>query len=77
MRRLGGMELVVIATYFSITEANVVRARLESEGIEAVVRSDDVGSTVPTMGAARGVAVMVSEGDRPRALDSLERMLPG
>lgn len=70
------MELVVIATYSSVTEANVVRARLESEGIDAVVRSDDLGSTMPTMGASRGVAVLVVAGDRPKAMETLERMLP-
>jgi type III secretory pathway lipoprotein EscJ len=70
------MQLVRLGTYSSITEANLVKARLESEGIEALVQSDDLGSTTPTLGVVRGVIVLVREPDRARAMDVLERMLP-
>lgn len=69
------MDLVRLATYNTITEANVVKARLESEGIDAVVQADDIGSTTPTLGMVRGVNVLVREDDRDRAMDALERML--
>jgi len=68
------MDLVRLGTYGSVTEANLVKARLESEGIEAVVRSDDLGATAPVL-AASGVEVLVRSGDRPRAMEILERML--
>jgi hypothetical protein len=70
------MQLVRLGTYSSITEANLVKARLESEGIEALVQSDDLGSTTPTLGVVRGVIVLVREPDRADAMDLLERMLP-
>jgi type III secretory pathway lipoprotein EscJ len=70
------MELVRLGTYSSLTEANLVKARLESEGIEALVQSDDLGSTTPTLGVLRGVIVLVRESDRAEAMDVLERMLP-
>jgi cell division protein FtsN len=70
------VELVQLGTYNSITEANLVKARLESEGIEALVQSDDLGSTTPTLGVVRGVIVLVKELDRAEAMDVLERMLP-
>jgi len=69
------MDLVVLGTYNSLTEANLVKARLESEGIEAIVQSDDVGSMTPTLNTVRGVQVLVRSGDRAEAMESLERML--
>lgn len=70
------MELVRLGTYNSITEANLVRARLESEGIDAIVQSDDLGSTTPMLGNVRGVLVLVREEERAAAMEVLERMLP-
>lgn len=69
------MELIRLATYTSITEANLVKARLESDGIDSVVQSDDLGSTTPSVGMLRGVKVLVREQDRARAMETLERML--
>lgn len=70
------MDLVLLATFSSLTEANLVKARLESEGISSVVQSDDVGSMTPTLITVRGVQVLVREDDRARAMEALERMLP-
>jgi type III secretory pathway lipoprotein EscJ len=70
------MELARLGTYNSITEANLVKARLESEGIEAIVQSDDLGAMTPMMGDLRGVRVLVREADRANAMEVLERMLP-
>jgi len=70
------MDLVRLGTYSTLTEANLVKARLESEGIEALVQSDDLGSMVLTMITVRGVQVLVREGDRASAMEILERMLP-
>lgn len=70
------MELVALGTYNSLTEAQLVKARLESDGIDALVQSDDLGATAPTLITVRGVRVLVREIDRARAMESLERMLP-
>ncbi|HUG07703.1 MAG TPA: DUF2007 domain-containing protein [Acidimicrobiia bacterium] len=70
------MDLVQLGSYNSKTEANLVKARLASAGIEAIVQSDDLGSTTPMLGGFRGVLVLVREDDRIDALDVLERMLP-
>lgn len=69
------MGLVRLATYTSITEANLVKARLESDGIDAIIQSDDLGSTTPSVGMLRGVLVLVRQEDRARAMETLERML--
>lgn len=65
----------MLGTYNSLTEANLVKARLESESIEAIVQSDDVGSMTPTLNTVRGVQVLVRAEDRAVAMESLERML--
>lgn len=70
------MELVRLGTYNTITEAHLVKAKLESAGIDAMVQSDDLGSTTPMLGNVRGVLVLVREDDRADAMDVLERMLP-
>lgn len=69
------MGLVELGTYNTLTEANLVRARLQSEGIDAIVQSDDVGSMTPTLNTVRGVQVLVRSEDRALAMESLERML--
>ena len=72
------MELVQLGTYSSLTEANLVKARLQSEGIEAIVQSDDLGSMTPTLITVRGVRVLVRDTDRAAAMEALERMIePG
>jgi hypothetical protein len=70
------MELVRLGTYNTTIEANLVRAKLESAGIAAVVQSDDIGATTPMLGNVRGVLVLVKESDRADAMEVLERMLP-
>lgn len=70
------MDLVQLGKYNSTTEANLVKARLAGEGIEAIVQSDDLGATTPMLGGLRGVLVLVREDDRASALEILERMLP-
>jgi hypothetical protein len=70
------VDLIKLGTYSTLTEANLVKARLESEGIEALVQSDDLGSMMESMITIRGVQVLVREGDRAAAMDCLERMLP-
>jgi hypothetical protein len=70
------VDLVKLATFSTLTEANLVKARLESEGIDALVQSDDLGSMMESMITVRGVRVLVREKDRAAAMDCLGRMLP-
>lgn len=72
------MDLIQLGTYSTLTEANLVKARLEADGIPALVQSDDLGSMTPTLNTVRGVQVLVREDDRSEAMDVLGRMLgPG
>ncbi len=70
------MDLVRLGTYNSVTEANVIKAKLEGEGIDTIVQSDDLGATTPFLGSLRGVIVLIREDQRAEAMEILERMLP-
>ena len=70
------MDLVILGTYGSTTEADVVRARLEVNGIESVVQADVASGMVPMFAAVEGVRVLVRESDLADAYEVLERMLP-
>jgi len=70
------MDLSALGTYSTVTEANLVKAKLETFGIEAVVQRDVASGSIPTIEALSGVKVLVREGDLAEAFEVLERMLP-
>lgn len=70
------MDLAKVGTYSSMTEAALVKARLEVSGIPAVVQSDTASGAVPFLEMTEGVRVLVRPEDLAGALDALERMLP-
>jgi hypothetical protein len=70
------MDLARVGTYQSMTEATLVKARLEVNGITSVVQGDNVSGAVPFLEVTQGVRVMVRPSDLPDALEVLERMLP-
>lgn len=70
------MELVTLGTYNSETEAQIVHARLEAEGIDSIVQADTGAGLVPSLAPLRGVRVLVRESELADAYEVLERMLP-
>jgi hypothetical protein len=70
------MDLSQVGIYSSISEANLVKARLASSGIDAIIQADSASGAVPQLEAYSGVKVFVRESDLPDALEVLERMLP-
>jgi hypothetical protein len=70
------MDLARVGTYRSMTEASLVKARLEVNGIVSVVQGDSVSGAVPFLEVTQGVRVMVRQSDLSHALEVLERMLP-
>jgi hypothetical protein len=70
------MDLARVGTYPSMTEAELVKARLEVNGINAVVQGDSVSGAVPFLEVTQGVRVLVRPDDLAGALEVLERMLP-
>lgn len=70
------MELSRLGTYSTLTEANLVKAKLAVFGIDAMIEADDAGSMVPNLDLVRGVKVFVRESDLADAYEVLERMLP-
>lgn len=70
------MDLRVLATFATLTEANLVKAKLETYEIDSVVQADVGSSTLPTLERAEGVRVLVRDRDAAEAYEVLERMLP-
>lgn len=70
------MELRVLATFATLTEANLVKAKLETYEIDSVVQADIGSSTLPTLERTEGVKLLVREGEAAEAYEVLERMLP-
>lgn len=56
---MNATEFVTVGMFAARPEAEVSRARLESEGVEALVRSDDAGGFEPQLGLTNGVHLMV------------------
>lgn len=70
------MPLSQIGIYSSTAEANLVKARLEFNGIKAIIQADSASGAVPQLEAYSGVRVFVKEDEMADALEVLERMLP-
>ena len=60
-----------IAVFTSRTEADIARARLASEGIDAAVVTDSAGGWEPQLEAIRGVRVLVDDADADEAIEIL------
>jgi D-aminopeptidase len=70
------MSLSRLAVFSSLTEANLVKGRLEAHGIDSVVEADVGSSTLPVFERIEGVRVFVRQEDLAEAYEALERMLP-
>lgn len=69
----------VIATYTSRHDAEMARGRLETQGVRAVLASDDAGGAYPQMQRTQGVRLVVDGPDAHRAwhmLDDLDMLPP-
>src|SRR5262245_6493079 len=64
-------ELVVVKTYLNRIEADLAKGTLEAAGIDALVRTDDVGGMRPHFWMS-GIAVLVRAEDRDRAAELLD-----
>lgn len=70
------VELKQLGIYSSVTEANLVHARLQANGIDSMIQADSASGAVPQLEAYSGVRVLVRPDDFAEALEVLERMLP-
>jgi proteasome lid subunit RPN8/RPN11 len=64
-------DLVTVAVYPTRSDAEIVRARLVSDGIEAIVIADDEGGLNPGFYSKYGVRVVVASGDLTSARESV------
>lgn len=64
-------DLATVCVYATRSDAEIVRARLVSDGIEALVIADDEGGLNPGFYSHYGVRVVVGATDLPRARTAL------
>ncbi len=67
-------DAIVLQTFPSRMEAEIVAGLLESEGIEARVLADDAGGAYPSLQFVRGVRLLVAAEDQYRAREILRDM---
>jgi proteasome lid subunit RPN8/RPN11 len=65
-------DLATVAVYPVRSDAEIVRARLASEGVEALVIADDEGGLNPGFYARYGVRVVVAVADLAAAYEALD-----
>ncbi len=65
------MDLVTVATCVSVVEAEIVKGRLEAEGIPAFVADEAGGGVMPFIASSSGVRVQVAREDEARAREVL------
>jgi hypothetical protein len=66
-------ELVTVATFGDVVEANIARSRLEASGIEAVLADDRLVGVMPLLtGAIGGIRLRVRESDAEKAISALD-----
>lgn len=61
-----------VAIFGSRTEAELARARLDLEGIQAHILTDDAGGWEPQLDLSRGVRLMVADHDVVAAAEVLD-----
>ena len=64
--------LVMLATFPTRGEAEIIHSILESEGIHCVLSADDAGGQYGGMTLSSGVGIQVNEADLERAQEILE-----
>lgn len=67
-------EMVVVKVFSNETEAIIAKGLLESEGIIALIRKDDVGGMLPPLQQTMGVKLLVDKQDKDKALSILEEI---
>lgn len=64
-------EMVVVKIFSNETEAIIAKGLLESEGIIALIRKDDVGGMLPPLQQSLGVKLLVDNKNVDKANDIL------
>ncbi len=65
-------DLELLSTYQTEFEAELVRTKLEREGIEAMIEAQDRSNALPSLDYASGFHLYVEPGDLARAQSIIE-----
>ena len=68
--------IIPIKSYSSRMDADLAKAVLEANGIEAIVSADDAGGMEPWLATSQHIQILVREEDASVARDLLEEPPP-
>lgn len=60
-------KIICIYNTLNSTEADLIKALLESAGIPCYLRSDNAGGTLPYLTLVNGIGIMVNQEDKDQA----------
>lgn len=67
-------DFVCVYQTFDAMEANIIKARLENEGIPCYLRTNDASGTLPNLGLIQGgIQILIS----PKDLDTYKKIFEG
>ncbi len=66
-------EIISIFTTYDATEADMIKAQLESEGIECFLKGDNAGGTLGYLTATTGIDIMIRQDDEKKAAEVLRK----
>lgn len=61
-------DIICIHTVYNPTEADLIKASLESAGISCFLRSDNADGVLPHLTQASGIGIMVLQEDEKEAM---------
>lgn len=65
-------DIICIYTTYDSTEADLIKAQLESENIPCFLKSDNAGGMLPQLIMMTGIEIMVSKADEKLALQVMQ-----
>lgn len=66
-------EIICVYETYDSTEANLIKAHLESADISCYLKSDNAGGTLPHLTSVTGIGIMIRKEDTELALKIINR----
>lgn len=68
-------DIIRVYTTYDSSEADLIRAQLENEGISCFLKSDNGGGALPYLTSAHGIEIMINAQDKDEVLTVLRSRL--
>lgn len=68
-------DIISVYTTYDSSDADLIRAQLESEGISCFLKSDNAGGALPYLTSTHGIEIMINAQDKDEVLAILRSRL--